>query len=108
MADESDSVANKSLRLQQIDVYKLIVSAAEIYGWHQIQMQKKQINMLSFQCLNQRINVWIKQNQKISVRIQPLEYVRKDVRISNFMNILKDCHEVIENETYYCYKDEGQ
>lgn len=102
MADESDSVANKSLRL-------LIVSAAEIYGWDPIQMQKKQMNMLSFQCLNQRINVWIKQNQKITVRIQPLEYVRKDVRISNFMNILKDCHEVIQNEIHYCYsKDEGQ
>ena len=101
MAYDSASVAIKSLK--KVHIYNLIASAAQIYEWDRIETNQ---NMLSFRHSNQRINVWIKmKSMKITVRIQPMEYVKKDVHISNFMNILKDCNEIIKNENY---NHEGQ
>ena len=96
MAQESESMATKSLK--KIQIYKLIVSAAQIYDWNKIEMNQ---NMLSFRCSNQKINVWIKmENMKFTVEIKPMQYVKKDVHISNFMNVLKHCNELINNNTH--------
>ena len=95
MALESPSVAIKSLKL--VLVCDLIVSATQIYDWNQIQTHTQ--NLLSFTCSNQRINVWIEmKSMKITIRIQPMEYVETGAHISKFMDILKHCNELIESQ----------
>ena len=101
MAIKSASMAIKSLK--QIITNDIITSATEIYNWDKIETHSQ--NMLSFKHSTQRINIWIKKNMKITIRIQPMEYVKKDTNISDLSDILKECNDILQNKEFH---DEGQ
>lgn len=93
------SVASKTDN--RIDVYNIISKTAELLDWIRIKNVKQQ-NMVSYVMGNQRINIWIKVNNKITVRMQPRGNIQKDISVAEIIKVLTEFHCICQ------YSDEGQ
>jgi len=83
---------------------KSICDAAKEYNWNVI--PSPNVNMLSFKMKGQRINIWITKRLQITMRIQPLEVTKKNIKYSSFKIALKELNEIINSTDEY--NDEGQ
>lgn len=95
------SAASKANKRQSRFIYSIIFWTAELFEWKQIPFVKQQ-NMISYSVYNQRINIWIKQDNKISIRMQPQNKVEKDVDITEITEILSRFNDICQ------YSDEGK
>ena len=93
------SVASKADK--RIFIYNIINNTAKLFGWIEIK-NIKQPNMISYLIGNQRINIWIKLNNKITVRMEPRGKIVKDIAVIRIIKVLNDFNCVRE------YSDEGQ
>lgn len=79
-------------------IIKLIQNAVEMYGWKTIKCNSQNQKVLSyFQC-KQRINIWLKKSEKITIRVQPLEIIFKDIEAESLEAILQNVNDSIINE----------
>lgn len=91
---------NNQQNMNNNEYYSIINEISQTYQWTEISTKSQ--NMLSFKKQSQRINIWIKQNMKITIRIQPMEKVYKDITI-DLLNV------VLQNvENLITFSDEGQ
>ena len=74
-------------------IYRTIQVAAQTHEWREISTKNQ--NMLSFRKQSQRINIWIKQNMTITIRVQPMEKVYKDIHIDSMTAKLDDTDDLI-------------
>ena len=79
-------------------IIKLIQNAAEMYGWKRIKCNSQNQNAFSHLQCKQRINIWLKKSEKITIRIQPLEMIFKDVEPKILDATLQNVNASIINE----------
>ena len=74
-------------------IHEIINKSAQQYNW--ISIKTKNNQMLSFMQSNQRINIWIKKNIKVTIRIQPMEEIKKDIESVSLKSELQKINDVI-------------
>ena len=85
-------------------IHQLIQQFAVESNWKPIQTKSNQ--MLSFLQLNQRINVWIKKNMTVTIRIQPMEQTKKDINLVSLKEELEKINDIILESVQF--QNEGQ
>lgn len=79
-------------------IIESIENAAEMYDWNKIKSNNnKNKNLLSYIQCKQRINIWIK-SKTITIRVQPLEIIFKDIEPEFLKLKLETVNESIINE----------
>ena len=86
---------------KQKTIYNIIIHTAELFDWNQIE-NVKQTNMISYSVGHQRINIWIKHNNKISIRMQPQNKIQKNINVTEIIQVLNTFNDICQ------YSEEGK
>lgn len=90
-----------TIQIKRNEINELIENAAMKFRWKAIPTKGK---MLSFMQSNERINIWIKKNLKVTIRIQPMETIKKDINLIELKQELKNVNTLILSQEF---DDEG-